>query len=65
MEQFDGSYHHWFEDRGPFCCLLASVDDATGRVTQAQFAQDEGTFPVFSFWYEYLLTYIPSNKFFI
>lgn len=57
MEQFDGSYHDWFEDRAPKCCLLASVDDATGRITQAQFAQHEGVFPVFGFWQEYLLTH--------
>ncbi|MDI6603511.1 MAG: helix-turn-helix domain-containing protein, partial [Patescibacteria group bacterium] len=47
MEQFDGSYEYWFEDRAPSCCLLASIDDATGKVTQAQFVHDEGTFPVF------------------
>jgi len=57
MEQFDGSYEHWFEDRAPSCCLLASIDDATGKVTQAQFEHDEGTFPVFGFWQEYLLTH--------
>lgn len=56
MEQFDGSYEYWFEDRAPSCCLLASIDDATGKVTQAQFEHDEGTFPVFGFWHEYLLT---------
>jgi len=33
MEQFDGSYEHWFEDRAPSCCLLASIDDAKGVVT--------------------------------
>jgi hypothetical protein len=49
MEQFDGSYEHWFEDKGPYCCLLASIDDATGKATQAQFVHDEGTFPVFAF----------------
>jgi len=57
MEQFDGSYEYWFENRGPSCCLLASIDDATGKITQAQFVKDEGTFPVFSFWQEYLLTH--------
>jgi hypothetical protein len=57
MEQFDGSYEHWFEDRAPSCCLLASIDDATGKVTQAQFVRDEGTFPVFNFWQEYFLTH--------
>jgi hypothetical protein len=29
--QLDGSFHRWFEDRGPTCCLLTLVDDATGR----------------------------------
>ena len=57
MQQFDGSYEYWFENRGPYCCLLASIDDATGKITQAQFVKDEGTFPVFSFWQEYLLTH--------
>jgi hypothetical protein len=54
MIQFDGSYEHWFEGRGPYCCLLASIDDATGIPTKAEFAQDEGVFPVFNFWKEYL-----------
>lgn len=54
MEQFDGSYHYWFERRGPYCCLLASIDDATGIPTKAKFAKDEGVFPVFNFWKEYL-----------
>ena len=54
MEQFDGSYHYWFEDRGPYCCLLASIDDATGIPTKAEFAPHEGVFPVFNFWKEYL-----------
>jgi len=57
MEQFDGSYEHWFEDRAPRCCLLASIDDANNKITLAQFAQHEGIFPVFTFWYEYLLTH--------
>jgi len=55
MEQFDGSYHAWFEDRAPKCCLLAGIDDAAGIVTHAKFVESEGTLPVFSFWYEYLL----------
>lgn len=57
MVQFDGSYHHWFEDRAAECCLLASIDDATGRITKLQFVQDEGTIPVFSFWRDYLRQY--------
>lgn len=30
LVQFDGSHHAWFEDRGPKCCLMNMVDDATG-----------------------------------
>lgn len=54
MEQFDGSYEHWLEDRGPYCCLLLSVDDAKGEITHGRFDFDEGVFPVFAFWGEYL-----------
>lgn len=50
MVQFDGSYHHWFEDRAEKCCLLATIDDATGKVLKLKFVLDEGTIPVFSFW---------------
>lgn len=59
MEQFDGSYHHWLEDRGGTgeMCLLAAIDDATGRITHARFARHEGVLPVFTFWKEYLLTH--------
>lgn len=54
MVQFDGSYEHWFENRAPQCCLLAAIDDATGRIIRAKFNQHEGVFPVFDFWLEYL-----------
>ena len=57
MQQFDGSYEHWFEDRGPYCCLLASIDDATGIPVKAKFDYHEGVFPVFAFWKEYLEQY--------
>jgi hypothetical protein len=57
MEQFDGSYEYWFEDRGPYCCLLASIDDAKGAITEAKFVLDEGTLPVFDFWEGYFLTH--------
>lgn len=55
MQQFDGSYEYWFEDRSSKCCLLAAIDDASGIVTHAKFVQDEGVMPVFGFWQEYLL----------
>lgn len=54
MEQFDGSYHDWFEGRASEPCLLASIDDATGKITKAQFTSDEGVIPVFSFWQSYV-----------
>ena len=54
MEQFDGSYHRWAEDRSEEWCLLASIDDATGIPTKAKFDTDEGIFPVFKFWKEYV-----------
>jgi transposase len=31
LVQLDGSFHPWFEGRGPESCLLTLVDDATGR----------------------------------
>jgi hypothetical protein len=31
LVQLDGSFHPWFEGRGPQSCLLTLVDDATGR----------------------------------
>ncbi|MFH1856009.1 MAG: hypothetical protein ABH836_02115 [Candidatus Omnitrophota bacterium] len=31
MIQMDGSEHHWFEDRGPYCVLMGYTDDATGK----------------------------------
>lgn len=31
LVQLDGSFHHWFEERGPEGCLMTLVDDATGR----------------------------------
>lgn len=54
MVQFDGSYEYWFENRGPYCCLLAAIDDATGIPIKAKFDFDEGVFPVFGFWHEYV-----------
>ena len=57
LEQFDGSYEYWFEDRAPKCCLLASIDDATGRIMRLEFAPHEGVVPVFTFWQGYLTTH--------
>lgn len=53
MAQYDGSYHHWFEDRGEKCCLLAAIDDANNKV-YLKFDEHEGVEPTFAFWRGYL-----------
>jgi transposase len=40
LVQLDGSFHAWFERRGPQSCLLTMVDDATGRSLGAFGAQE-------------------------
>ena len=55
MEQFDGSYEHWFEDRAKPCCLLASIDDAKGEITGLKFVIWEGVKNGFQFWQEYFV----------
>jgi transposase len=40
LVQLDGSFHAWFEGRGPQACLLTLVDDATGT-TLGQFSPQE------------------------
>jgi transposase len=40
LVQIDGSHHHWFEDRGPACCLFVCIDDASNR-TFMYFAEAE------------------------
>jgi transposase len=65
LQQFDGSYHNWFEGRNPLipeACLLTSIDDATGKITQAIMGINESVAAVFSFWMEYIKTYgIPTE----
>lgn len=53
MEQFDGSYHYWLENRGDECCLLASIDDAEGKITGLKFVDWEGVKNGFNFWERY------------
>lgn len=43
LVQIDGSPHAWFEDRAPKCCLIAFIDDATGRLLSARFYPVEST----------------------
>jgi transposase-like protein len=51
--QFDGSLHAWFEDRGPACCLLVAIDDASNRL-MLRFAPVEDTHHVLAFWRDYI-----------
>ena len=43
LVQIDGSAHAWFEDRAGKCCLIAFIDDATGKLLQACFYPVEST----------------------
>jgi transposase len=40
LVQLDGSFHDWFEGRGPRGCLMDMVDDATSE-TQARLGKEE------------------------
>jgi transposase len=43
LVQIDGSHHDWFEGRSAKCCLIAFIDDATGRVLGARLFEQETT----------------------
>ena len=47
MLQVDGSPHDWLEGRGPPMCLIGAIDDATGKVMGAFFAQAESSWGYF------------------
>jgi hypothetical protein len=42
LVQLDGSFHDWFEGRGPRACAMTMVDDATSR-TLLRFSDEETT----------------------
>ena len=65
MEQFDGSYDHWLYGVDEEQCLLASIDDATGKITQAVFDKSEGVIPVFSFWKRYIEKHGKPNSIYL
>ena len=44
LVQIDGSHHDWLESRGPWCVLMAFIDDAT-NIIYARFYSYEGTIP--------------------
>lgn len=56
LVQLDGSHHDWFEGRGPWCVLMAYIDDASSRVF-AQFYDHEGTIPAMDSFQRYVRQY--------
>jgi len=44
LVQVDGSEYDWFEGRSPKCNLLVFIDDATGRLVQLLFVDQESFF---------------------
>lgn len=44
LVQIDGSDHAWFEGRGERCTLLVFIDDATGKLVQLWFVEEETFF---------------------
>jgi transposase len=42
--QIDGSDHAWFEERGERCTLLVFIDDATGKLVELWFVEEETFF---------------------
>jgi hypothetical protein len=63
MLQFDGSSHAWFEERGPSCCLLVAIDDASGRIFM-RFAESENTKDVLTTLWAYVKRYGIPHQFY-
>ncbi len=55
--QIDGSSHAWFEERGPRCCLLVFIDDATSRITSLRFVPQECTLGYMQALYDHIQQY--------
>ena len=49
--QIDGSRHAWLEERGPWLCLIAAIDDATGKLAAAVFRKARRCEPATFCWY--------------
>jgi transposase len=54
LAQIDGSPHDWFEGRGPACCLLVAIDDATSRLCSLHFEPSETTAGYFKLMRKYI-----------
>lgn len=57
LVQIDGSPHDWFEGRGPACCLLVAIDDATSRLCSLHFEPSETTAGYFKLMRKYIDIY--------
>jgi transposase len=57
LVQIDGSPEYWFEDRGPKCCLINMVDDATGEIMECRFIKEECLEGYFHGMKKYIETY--------
>lgn len=44
LVQVDGSYHRWFEKRGPEACLLVFIDDATSDIQLLRLVDHESSY---------------------
>ena len=54
LVQIDGSPHDWFEGRGPKCCLMVAIDDATSRLCGLHFEPSETTASYFKLMRKYI-----------
>lgn len=43
LVQIDGSPHDWFQDKGPHCCLIVFIHDATSKIITLRFVEVECT----------------------
>ena len=57
LVQIDGSPHAWFEERGPRCCLIVFIDDATSALGALRFVPAETT----QAYMETLEAYLPAH----
>jgi transposase len=53
--QIDGSPHPWFEERGPKCCLLVAIDDATSQLCSLHFEPTETTAGYFKLMHKHIV----------
>jgi hypothetical protein len=57
LEQIDGSYEYWFEERADKSCLLVCIDDASSQIMLLMFCKTETTENYLKFLKMYLKKY--------